>query len=558
MLVTPEQSPRELKSRDWVEIVELLEQVYSCYAFMYFPSSKKEAENARQRDGRLAMPAFIDYFFTANLSYTDQVSERIERWFKPFDSEVRREFGLGALQLLEITKLAQIQIQATLDVVADAAENEQVQRHAFLDLAKSRRWDLKQMREQARDHPCRGASRDLFQAMNDLWVLDPKALCGKFSEQEVEAFVGFFEGRRGRVGDYFYPTDRNPAANYPFLVAEDERIYVPAAGQLLDSLLNRLLAWAESEEGLRTRFHVHRDMEVERSVVRAFEGFVPADAEMWPGACEEASGQLEHDLVVLVDETVLIVEVKASPPKEPFRDAEKAYRRLKRAFRSDKGIQGAFQQANRLRRRLVAGERVELFDGRGEKLCEIHQPREVFNICVTADRHGIVATDLSQLLSKDRDDPFPWAVGLSDLQVILQILQYRQLGWAGLADYLRQRAPLHGLVVGTDEMEFFGWFLKNGGFRGLPENVDLVQLTFDMSDVVDNLYFEMNGMEPPHDASLDEPVEFLNTREELGKALQKDEDLVRKHRGKVGRNDPCPCKSGKKFKKCHGRPRRTG
>jgi uncharacterized protein YecA (UPF0149 family) len=24
-------------------------------------------------------------------------------------------------------------------------------------------------------------------------------------------------------------------------------------------------------------------------------------------------------------------------------------------------------------------------------------------------------------------------------------------------------------------------------------------------------------------------------------------------RGKVGRNDPCPCGSGKKFKQCHGR-----
>ena len=24
-------------------------------------------------------------------------------------------------------------------------------------------------------------------------------------------------------------------------------------------------------------------------------------------------------------------------------------------------------------------------------------------------------------------------------------------------------------------------------------------------------------------------------------------------KGKVGRNDPCPCKSGKKYKKCHGK-----
>ena len=26
-----------------------------------------------------------------------------------------------------------------------------------------------------------------------------------------------------------------------------------------------------------------------------------------------------------------------------------------------------------------------------------------------------------------------------------------------------------------------------------------------------------------------------------------------RHMGKVGRNDPCPCGSGKKFKQCHGK-----
>tara|TARA_R110001583_G_C5668839_1_gene410504 strand:+ start:87 stop:707 length:621 start_codon:yes stop_codon:yes gene_type:complete len=32
-----------------------------------------------------------------------------------------------------------------------------------------------------------------------------------------------------------------------------------------------------------------------------------------------------------------------------------------------------------------------------------------------------------------------------------------------------------------------------------------------------------------------------------------DKKLVSKHKRKVGRNDPCPCESGKKYKKCHGR-----
>lgn len=40
-------------------------------------------------------------------------------------------------------------------------------------------------------------------------------------------------------------------------------------------------------------------------------------------------------------------------------------------------------------------------------------------------------------------------------------------------------------------------------------------------------------------------------REELAKEL-KDSRTVR-NENKVGRNDPCPCGSGKKYKKCHGK-----
>jgi preprotein translocase subunit SecA len=29
-------------------------------------------------------------------------------------------------------------------------------------------------------------------------------------------------------------------------------------------------------------------------------------------------------------------------------------------------------------------------------------------------------------------------------------------------------------------------------------------------------------------------------------------ETIQRHAPKVGRNDPCPCGSGKKYKKCHG------
>ena len=49
--------------------------------------------------------------------------------------------------------------------------------------------------------------------------------------------------------------------------------------------------------------------------------------------------------------------------------------------------------------------------------------------------------------------------------------------------------------------------------------------------------------------------EALNEAEDLGHEDQhqeKHQPFVRQG-GKVGRNDPCPCGSGKKYKQCHGK-----
>lgn len=41
-------------------------------------------------------------------------------------------------------------------------------------------------------------------------------------------------------------------------------------------------------------------------------------------------------------------------------------------------------------------------------------------------------------------------------------------------------------------------------------------------------------------------------RNDIFKTIKTKEPFVRTER-KIGRNDPCPCRSGLKFKKCHGK-----
>jgi preprotein translocase subunit SecA len=58
----------------------------------------------------------------------------------------------------------------------------------------------------------------------------------------------------------------------------------------------------------------------------------------------------------------------------------------------------------------------------------------------------------------------------------------------------------------------------------------------------------------------EEPVNLTNVRfqhmdqdEALAEANAEEKPAPVRVAGKVGRNDPCPCGSGKKYKQCHGR-----
>ena len=56
----------------------------------------------------------------------------------------------------------------------------------------------------------------------------------------------------------------------------------------------------------------------------------------------------------------------------------------------------------------------------------------------------------------------------------------------------------------------------------------------------------------PLDAAIDEVAACVGDLYELTAPLRYRVETVRRPTAKVGRNDPCPCGSGRKFKLCHG------
>lgn len=131
------------------------------------------------------------------------------------------------------------------------------------------------------------------------------------------------------------------------------------------------------------------------------------------------------------------------------------------------------------------------------------------------------------------------------------------LGWDfnKLTEYLRQRQQVQGRVLGSDELEFVGSFIDHGSLdSGLKRGLDFVQLNPNYSDFFDELYDHLKYGAPAPDHELIQPV-VMDWRDSLkaGKPVFLEEPVPKVSPKKLGRNDPCPCGSGVKYKKCHGR-----
>ena len=158
---------------------------------------------------------------------------------------------------------------------------------------------------------------------------------------------------------------------------------------------------------------------------------------------------------MITDSLCLFVEVKASPLGEPFRDPTKAFVRIRDFFRSDVSIQKAYEQALRLLRLVKTQKTTILYNKKGKEVLRLSQSiaNRVSCISVTRDSYGPLATDLSLLLEKNKDDPYPWAVNVLDLDNIAEAWNYFHWDQRQLKTYLSQRIQLHAKVFSDDELE---------------------------------------------------------------------------------------------------------
>ena len=152
------------------------------------------------------------------------------------------------------------------------------------------------------------------------------------------------------------------------------------------------------------------------------------------------------------------------------------------------------------------------------------------------------------------------AVGVDLMRKVEKEIMLKQLDlhWKehlAAMDYLRQGIGLRGYAQKNPKQEY-----KREAYLMFGEMLD--QVKYDAISMLSRIRIQseedVTRMEAQRRAeqSMDfnSPVTGsltnLNTNNELSK--KNGDPFVRSDK-KIGRNDPCPCESGKKYKQCHGR-----
>ncbi len=142
-----------------------------------------------------------------------------------------------------------------------------------------------------------------------------------------------------------------------------------------------------------------------------------------------------------------------------------------------------------------------------------------FVVTIVLDDYPSITHQTHILLGKEYAE-FPVALNVFDLEVVAKYLNNAEK----FIDYIERRMKYSQYYKADNELGFLGFHLKKG-LQKFPDS-DMIVLDNTWAQFFDNDYYgEISG-------------------------VKKVQENLRK---KIGRNEPCPCGSGIKYKKCHGR-----
>ena len=498
----------------WGEIKKLLNQIFYCYGYIFFPKEYKSKENINMKllkESEVSMSAFIEYFNNFMLCYVEQIIDRIKRWFKNYDNLIKIETNCSVNDFLDFYSFVVNSIQKKMKLLYKIRENiDEIHREINEGLCLSELdYSLKTIT----------LYRNLERLEREFDKLCEIKICEikkRFGEEKTIAFLNLFTISENNQNFRYY-TEENPVSTHPIFKINDQ-VLLNVNNRFLMNAIYILLNNILEKSRKKGKFFKTRSIESENKTLSIFKVLFKDRADYFQNIFEEPNKQFEHDILIIFEKIIFIIEVKSGKKREPLRDPKRAFKRIEDDFNRENGIQKAYEQALHLKNRILNNKKTILFDERGNVTTEILRDsiNEIYIICVTRESFGIIATNLSLLLTKPDDEKYPWCVNIFDLETIIDGFCYKKLKPVDFMYYLKKRSELHKIIYAIDELDVAGYFLCYGDFKDIEsKKVDRVFLSPTYCDIFDQVYYEKRGIN--YNFEIDKKPFYIDIKKEIEK-----------------------------------------
>ncbi len=192
----------------------------------------------------------------------------------------------------------------------------------------------------------------------------------------------------------------------------------------------------------------------------------------------------------------------------------------------DKAVKSAFLQGLKCRD-CISSHEDYIFEEKGIKVNnKLLRIKKTYVICIVLDAYPAIS-HLTHSLLYESETESALSLTVFDLDAICHFLKTPKR----LSDYLIKRIDNCRSYHSENESCYLGFYLKND-LKKLDDNSKMM-IDSDYGSMIDQLYY-------PQILKNNQPDKF-----QVGKSHTSQD--------KISRNDPCPCRSGLKYKRCHGK-----
>lgn len=433
--------------------------------------------------------SFHTYFENGALCYVEQDLDRLVRVFSRYDERLIKDFGFDVNFLNILYRFSEL-----VTAEKHRKANEFAQTPQFTEFLMTNNGANLEERIEKLPEEILIDLENYMECAHISFKFSREEYASAFPKERIDKFLDIFALNPEPDDDFLFFTQLNPLDEKPILMLPSGEFLHVYQKQIPIAVSKYLYRHLNKDSKVSDKLRKHRDKSLEIKTEEIFRRFFAKEERTHLYSNYFLERNNEQDILILLKNLALIIEIKASKYREPFRDSIKGYERLKSDF--NESVQYGYEQCLRVEDKFFGDDCFGIYDRNYDKLYDVNPKKysEVYSIVVTLERFGPIQCELNFMLEKDDDVDFPWSVYIDDLETFLLALTTKYTYPIPVfKTFLKERQTLHGRTFVTDEMDVCGAFLSNRTFFNKLATED-ASATFlpDNQEIFDDLYY--NGL----------------------------------------------------------------